>query len=49
MTRTIGRLTVLDERLERTEDRERAKKVAADAIDLNLLRGCEGSFIPMGR
>lgn len=49
MNRTIGRLTVLDERLERTEDRERAKKVAADAIDLNLLRGCEGSFIPMGR
>jgi hypothetical protein len=49
MNRTIGRLTALDERLERTEDRAKAKQVSAEAIDLGLLRGCEGSFVPVGR
>ncbi len=49
MSRTIGRLTVLDERLERTEDQARAKQVSAESIDLNFLRGCEGSFVSVGK
>lgn len=47
MNRTLGRLTVLEESLDKTEQQKQAKALSSQSINLQLLRSCEGSFLPV--
>lgn len=47
MNRTMGRLTVLEESLERTDQQKQAKVLSSQSINLQLLGTCEGTFLPV--